>query len=118
MIIFLSQMSPIILYSALGAISILIIAILIIMYQHRKKEKSLDTAELENILTALGERSNIKDVKLEQQRIQLNVFDIKKIDAAFFTKEKIPAFMTGNKITVLFKEHAKEIYIFLASKGA
>lgn len=100
------------------ALGLLIIASILSAYFILKsKSKTIDTSYLQQIKTAFGP-SNIEKVTLEKQRVQVIVKDTKKIDAKFFTSENLPAFITGNKITVLFKENAKEIYQFLISKGA
>jgi phosphotransferase system IIB component len=102
----------------IGIILIVLISIVIIAMKLKNRQPALDENYLKSILDALGSKNNIKKVNLEHQRIQINVLDTKQIDAQFFTTAKIPAFISGNKITVLFKEHTKEIYSFLISKGA
>jgi len=102
----------------LGVVAIIVALWFIISYNIKHKKPILELTYLESIKSALGSETNITSINLEQQRIQVIVEDTKKINASFFTNEKIPAFISGNKITVLFKEHAKEIYAFLASKGA
>ena len=83
----------------------------------KSKTKTIDLAYLNEIKNAFG-NNNIEKVKLEQQRIQVYVKDTKAIDVNYFEEAKLPAFMTGKKITVLFKENANEIYQFLINKGA
>ncbi len=99
-----------------GLLLIGLISVLIIKKKHKKVH--VDLLYLQEIKEALGGDQNIKSLNLEQQRIQINVNQTKKLNPVFFTEAKIPAFISGNKITILFKEHAKEIYEFLASKGA
>lgn len=101
-----------------GIIIIILLSIVIVVIQLKKQKPALEESYLTSILNALGTKKNIKSVNLEHQRIQVNVLDTKQIDSKFFTTAKIPAFISGNKITVLFKEHTKEIYSFLISKGA
>ncbi|MFA6801162.1 MAG: hypothetical protein WCR19_03540 [Acholeplasmataceae bacterium] len=108
-------------YLGVIIVAIIIVLVLIIWLITRKKitkEIPVDQTFLDNLLMALGTKDNIESLNLEQQRIKIHVLDTKKIDATYFTNEKLPAFISGNKITVLFKEHAKEIYQFLSSKGA
>ncbi len=102
-----------------GIIAIVLVVLAVLIFGRRKPKKTnLDEALLNRLVLALGSDQNIMSVNLEQQRIQIKVKDTKLINQDFFKDEKIPAFISGTKITVLFKEHAKEISQFLASKGA
>lgn len=103
------------LFIAVGLL--IIVSILTAYFIVKSKTKTIDTSYLQQIKTAFGP-SNIEHVTLEKQRVQVIVKDTKQIDAKFFTSENLPTFITGNKITVLFKENAKEIFQFLISKGA
>ncbi len=105
---------------AISVAILILIGIIIWISVRSKKQKvpALDQTFKNQLVEALGGFDNIVNTNLEQQRLQIKVNNTKLIHAEFFKNEKIPAFISGTKITVLFKEHAKEIFQFLASKGA
>lgn len=100
------------------AVLVLIIGLFLVFKKKQPKKKEVSLDELSALMTALGSFDNIIKVNQEQQRIQILVTDTKKIDALYFTLNKIPAFVSGNKVTILIKDHSKEIYEFLSGKGA
>jgi len=100
-----------------AVVALIIVAAVTAYFIIKSKTKTLDISYLNDIKKAFGDQ-NIEKVKLEQQRIQVYVKDTKAIDVNYFKEAKLPAFMTGKKITVLFKENANEIYQFLINKGA
>ena len=106
------------LYLTLFLVLSALIVISIKLFSQKKVKSSVSETFLNELLEALGTFSNIEFVRLEQQRVQLNLVDTKLVNASFFTNQNIPAFLSGKKMTILFKEHAKEIYKFLTSQGA
>lgn len=111
------QISSITTILIVSLVVLVLSALITAFFLIKSQKKTVDRQYLIKIKDALG-ASNIENVSLEKQRVQIIVKDTTKINATFFTSEKLPAFISGNKITVLFKENAKEIYQFLISKGA
>jgi len=99
----------------IGAILILIIVGLILLLKREKKVQKLelDTSYLDQLFIALGGANNIVVTKIEHQRLQIKVQNIKNVNAGMLKELEIPAFVKGREITLLIKNHTQEVLSFL-----
>jgi phosphotransferase system IIB component len=102
---------------AVGVILFLTL-IFIILKLTRKKGNIIPVDEtfLNNIYLSLGKKENIKSLDLKQQRLQVEVANIKNIDQVLLKETNTPAFLTGKKITLLIKNNTKEVFNYLNEK--
>ena len=99
-----------------GAIILVIVASVTLIMLRKKpevKKTELEPLFLDDLLTALGGKTNIINVQREHQRIQLEVKSVKQVQADLLTKINMPAFVKGNKLTLFVKNHTDEVISFL-----
>jgi len=106
------------LYIAIGAVALFGLGLTFYLLTKRQKPKTepLNIDLLNHLYQALGSGSNIKKVELVQKRLQIEVGSVKNIDQEKLKALNMPAFVTGKKITILIKEHTKEVYQYLIEK--
>lgn len=94
-----------------------LIMLLIIFLTNKKKSKTkVVNVELFNkIFEALG-TTNIKSVERQQDRVRLILNDVKLVDAKVLSDLKIPAFLKGNEIKLLFKDNSDELVKYISTK--
>lgn len=97
----------------IGIVVIFIITMAIVIKRYKKKSKMKKVAELGNlILKAIG-KENIKNIKLSQQRLTINIIDADFIDKDLLKKANLRAVVSKNEVKFLIKESPKELYSFL-----
>lgn len=99
------------LYILIGVlVLIIIVTIVILLIKNKKKAVVLvDNTILEKIFNAIG-LNNIVSVDKEQDRIRLVIKDSKLIDASALQELKIPAFIKGTELKLLYRNHSNELY--------
>ena len=104
-------------------ILLLILLILVVRVARKKtkrapKEKQvfIDKIYLERLALALGNEGNIKSLSAEHQRLKIIVNDIKKVDSKQLSELSIPTFLKGKELTLLIKNHTKEVLSYLNDK--
>lgn len=104
-------------FIALGVIALFSL-IFIFLKLTRKKDNILpvDNIFLANLYQALGKKENIKSIDMKQQRLQIEVANMKEIDQALLKETNTPAFVTGKKITLLIKNNTKQVFNYLNEK--
>ena len=80
------------------------------------KQIPLDTIYLENLSLALGTSKNIKGLSSEHQRLKVIVNDVKQVDSKKLSELSIPTFLKGKELTLLIKNHTKEVLSYLDDK--
>jgi len=102
---------------------LLILLILVVRFVRKKtkqapKEKQvfIDKIYLERLALALGNEGNIKSLSAEHQRLKIIVNDIKKVDSKQLSELSIPTFLKGKELTLLIKNHTKEVLSYLNDK--
>ena len=104
-------------YIGIGIIaSLLCLFIFLKLIQNKSDVKDLDQEFLNNLYLALGQKDNIKSIEMKQQRLQIEVVQVKDIDQELLKQINIPAFLTGKKITLLVKNNTKDVYNYLNDK--
>jgi phosphotransferase system IIB component len=104
-------------FIAIGVILILSL-IFIVLKLTRKKGNIIpvDQTFLGNLYAALGKKENIKSIDMKQQRLQIEVSNIKAINQDLLKESNTPAFLTGRKITLLIKDNTKQVFNYLNEK--
>lgn len=102
---------------ASGILVPVLIMLLIIITSKKKKStnKVVDFNHYEKIYEALG-KTNITTVEKQQDRIRILLTDVKMVDAKKLNELKIPAFLKGNEIKLLFKDNSDELVKYLKDK--
>ena len=104
-------------YIGIGIIaSLLCLFIFLKLIQNKSDVKDLDQEFLNNLYLALGQKDNIKSIEMKQQRLQIEVVQVKDINQELLKQINIPAFLTGKKITLLVKNNTKDVYNYLNDK--
>lgn len=108
------------LWLVIGLAALLLIIITVIVVLLVKKEKKVKVAPVDNVLLeaiyqALG-TENISSVAKEQDRVKFIVKDVKVVNAKVFTDNKIPAFLKGNEIKILYRNYSNELYNYIFEK--
>jgi phosphotransferase system IIB component len=102
------------------AVGIILLLSLIFIFLKLTRKKGniipVDETFLSNIYMALGKKQNIKSLEMKQQRLQIEVANIKDIDQVLLKETNTPAFLTGKKITLLIKNNTKEVFNYLNEK--
>ncbi len=107
------------------SISILLLVLLILVIRITKKKTKrapkekqvfIDNIYLERLTVALGNEENIKSLSSEHQRLKVIVNDIKKVDSKKLSELSIPTFLKGKELTLLIKNHTKEVLSYLNDK--
>lgn len=104
-------------FITIGVIAILSL-IFLFLKSNRKKGSILpvDNLFLNNLYVALGKKENIKSIDLKQQRLQIEVVNMKEINQDLLKQTNTPAFVTGKKITLLIKNNTKQVFNYLIEK--
>ncbi|MDO9629740.1 MAG: hypothetical protein Q7I99_07540 [Acholeplasmataceae bacterium] len=108
----------------LGIVLLSLIFLFIILRVVRRKTKRkpkvkqipIDTLYLETLAIALGNPKNISALSSEHQRLKVLVKDIKKVDSKKLSELSIPTFLKGKELTLLIKNHTKEVLSYLNDK--
>lgn len=99
-----------------GVAIILLLAIVIIIIRLSKKNKSkvlpINKEILEKIYYSLG-NNNVISVEKEQDRIKLIIKDAKHVDAKTLQELSIPAFLKGNELKLLYRNHSNELFNYI-----
>ncbi len=104
-------------YIAIGIAILLIIGLMFLVLTKKKTPVHLlEASYLNDIYQALGRSKNLKSLEMKQQRIQVELISIKAVDQNLLKKTDTPAFLTGKKITLLVKEHTKDVFNYLNEK--
>ena len=98
-----------------GVLLVLIFIIVFLVIKKKPKSKVINTENYEKVFNALGE-DNITSVEKQQDRIRLILKDVKLVDAKALNDLKIPAFLKGNEIKLLFRENSDELVKYLKTK--
>lgn len=104
------------LYVLIG-ISVLILVVLLLLIFRKKQPKSkvVDTILFDKVFVAIGE-NNILNVEKQQDRVRFLLKDVKKIDSKAINELKIPAFLKGNEVKLLFRENSNELVNYINAK--
>jgi phosphotransferase system IIB component len=104
----------------------LLVLLLVILYFRVARNKSkrtpkekqvlIDQIYLEKLANALGNKGNIKNLTAEHQRLKVIVNDIKRVDSKQLSELSIPTFLKGKELTLLIKNHTKEVLSYLNDK--
>lgn len=101
----------------IGSAILLVLFILIIFKgSKRKKMSEVPPFEYEALLESLGGATNILDLAIEHQRLKVILKDLKKVNQAQLVHLKIPAFLKGKELTLLIKQHTKEVLSYLSER--
>jgi phosphotransferase system IIB component len=104
------------------AITILLVLLIFLVFKIKKKKTKkvkqipIDQVYLEQLALALGTNKNILSLSSEHQRLKIVVNDIKKVDSKKLLELSIPAFLKGKELTLLIKNHTKEVLSYLNDK--
>lgn len=114
--ILISQSTNFIIGIAIGLVLISVGLILLLKKKKTVKKPEMDPIYLNQLLAALGNADNITDAISEHQRLRIKVFNMKIVDADILKELDIPAFVKGKEITLLIKNHTKEVLSFINDK--
>jgi len=105
------------LYYGIGGAVLLVLILIIVFVVIKRKPKGniVNFENYEKVFNALGE-NNITSVEKQQDRIRLILKDVKLVDAKALNDLKIPAFLKGNEIKLLFRENSNELVKYLKAK--
>lgn len=104
------------------AITVLLVILIFIIFKLKRKKSPkvkvipLDIVYLENLALALGTEKNLKSLSSEHQRLKIIVNDIKKVNSKKLSEMSIPTFLKGKELTLLIKNHTKEVLSYLNDK--
>jgi len=104
------------------ALTLFLVILIFIIFRLKKrkapKEKQIpiDIIYLESLAIALGTNENIQSLSSEHQRLKVIVNDIKKVDSKKLSELSIPTFLKGKELTLLIKNHTKEVLSYLNDK--
>src|SRR5690554_94557 len=105
------------LYYGIGGAVLLVLILIIVFVVIKRKPKGniVNFENYEKVFNALGE-NNITSVEKQQDRIRLILKDVKLVDAKALNDLKIPAFLKGNEIKLLFRENSDELVKYIKAK--
>ena len=105
------------LFITIAIVIVIAVIILIILLNKKKTPKKVpvNTEILNNIYIALGS-NNIESVDREQDRIRLVLKDPKLVDAKNLSDLKIPAFLKGKEVKLLYRNYSDELYLFIKER--
>lgn len=85
-------------------------AVLFLYFKKKNKKNTISVAFIDSLLVALGTKSNIIDVEVEQGRLKILVNDLELVNLdQIKSLTDSGVFVTGNYIKVLFREDSQEI---------
>ncbi|MCR3905906.1 MAG: hypothetical protein NUK62_02590 [Tenericutes bacterium] len=89
-----------------------------IIRKKRLQTKVIPLADefLDALYIALGESNNIVKVSHEHQRLKVLIIDVKKVNTKRLKDLNIPAFLKGKELTLLIKNHTKEVISYFNDK--
>ncbi|NLB85089.1 MAG: hypothetical protein GX794_03120 [Acholeplasmataceae bacterium] len=97
----------------IGLLIIIILATVIAIKHYSRKNKIKKVSELGNlILKAIG-KENITSLKLNRQRLTINIIDADFIDKELLKKANLRAVVSKKEVKFLIKESEKQLYTFL-----
>lgn len=106
-----------IIYLGVGFVVLILLLLLILKLTKKTKAiKAFELTYLNDLYEALGKKENIKALEIKQQRIQIELNNLKNVNQNLLKETEIPAFLTGRKITLLIKEHSQEVFNYLNEK--
>lgn len=85
-------------------------SVLFLYFKKKNQKNTISEAFIDSLLLALGSKSNIVDVQVEQGRLKILVNDLELVNL-----DQIKAltdsgvFVTGNYIKVLFREDSEQV---------
>lgn len=98
----------------IGIVLVVVTFLIIILNLSKKEEeKPVNIPLFEKIYEALGSSANILSVEKQQDRVRLLLKDAKIVNAKILAEEKIPAFLKGNEIKLLFRENSLELVKYI-----
>lgn len=100
---------------AVVLVVVVLVTVVILTKNKKPKVQPIQNEVLNKIHEALG-LNNIISVEKEQDRIKLVMIDVKKIDAKILQELSIPAFLKGNEVKILFRNHSNELFNYLKEK--
>ena len=81
------------------------------LFRQTKKEKAKPSIDVNENLVAIGGKENIEEHQLEGSRIVLKLKDYGKVDREKLKEAGAIGFiMKSDKLTIVFKEKAEEVY--------
>lgn len=105
------------LFITTAIVVVVAVIILVVLLNKKKTPKKVpvNTDTLNNIFIALG-KNNIESVDKEQDRIRLILKDPKLVDAKTLSDLKIPAFLKGKEVKLLYRNYSDELYTFIKER--
>lgn len=101
----------------IGVVLVLVTLLIIILNVTKKEDiKPINIELFDKIYNALGGNQNIESVEQQQDRVRLILKDVKTVDSKVLSEEKIPAFLKGNEIKLLFRENSLEFVKYIKVK--
>lgn len=102
------------LYLALGAVGLIIVALLLCFFlskKNGKKEPSKIRGNKSEYIDSFGGSDNLVDYKLIGSRIEVHLKDYSKLDKEKLKSAGVDGFiLMSNKLTLVLKGDAKEVY--------
>ncbi|MDY0277033.1 MAG: hypothetical protein RBQ97_03010 [Acholeplasma sp.] len=106
------------LYIIIGLVVVALIVFLVLIFKRQKNSKTNQAStniDLESIYNLFGD-NNIVSITKEQDRIKLVLKDVKLVNVEELNVMKLPAFLKGKELKVLFKGNSKQVYEFLKKR--
>lgn len=98
-----------------SVLALLIIVVLLVVFK-RKPKVIIPALNYDELLLGLGGKENLVSVAMEHQRLKVKVNELKKVDQAILKKLEIPAFLRGKELTLLIKNHTKDVLSYLSER--
>ncbi|MDI6451967.1 hypothetical protein [Peloplasma aerotolerans] len=99
---------------------IFLIAFIFISIKRKKRVKlkvvPLGDAYLDQLFEAVGKRKNIIEISSEHQRLKIVLSQVREVDTLKLKQLNIPAFLKGKELTLLIKNHTKEVVSYFNDK--
>lgn len=98
------------------AVSATLVAILIFIIILRSKKPFPETVNqdfLDQLMIALGGKTNILNAEKEHQRLKVTVENVKLLKADMLKTLELAAFLKGKEVTLLVKHQSEKVLNFL-----
>lgn len=103
-------------YIIIASVLAVVLIIILLLILRRKPKEVIPTLDYDELLIGLGGKDNLSDLSMEHQRLKVKVNDLKKVDQTILKKLEIPAFLKGKELTLLIKNHTKEVLSYLSER--
>lgn len=103
-------------YIVLASVLALVMITFLFLVIKRKPKVVIPQLNYDELLLGLGGKENLVSATMEHQRLKVNVKDLKKVDQTILKKLEIPAFLKGRELTLLIKNHTKDVLSYLSER--